>query len=199
MVITYELGSALYINLTNKCTNNCDFCVRNNENGIKEGMNLWLEREPSVKEVVDDLNKRDIESYSEIVFCGYGEPTIRINAIIEVAKFIKQNWDIKTRINTNGQANLIFKKDITPLLKDIIDEVSISLNAKNAKEYQEICHSTFGEDAFYGLIDFGKKAKIQEIDVTYSIVDTLSKEDIEMCRKIANNAGGKLRIRELIK
>lgn len=197
MTICYVLENVLYINLTNRCTNRCTFCVRDKDCGIGD-VNLWLEREPTVDEIIKDVDRFNPEKYKEVVFCGYGEPTMRLDDLLKVAKHIKEKYSVRTRINTNGQANLYFEEDITPKLKGLIDCVSISLNAKNAKEYDELCLSDFGEDAFFGLIDFAKKCKNQVSEVIMSVVDVLPKEDIEECRKIAQDAGVRLRVRELI-
>lgn len=197
MTICYVLENVLYINLTNRCTNRCTFCVRDKDCGIGD-VNLWLEREPTVDEIIKDVDRFNPEKYKEVVFCGYGEPTMRLDDLLKVAKHIKEKYSVRTRINTNGQANLYFEEDITPKLKGLIDCVSISLNAKNAKEYDELCLSDFGEDAFFGLIDFAKKCKNQVSEVVMSVVDVLPKEDIEECRKIAQDAGVRLRVRELI-
>ncbi len=197
MTICYVLENVLYINLTNRCTNRCTFCVRDKDCGIGD-VNLWLEREPTVDEIIKDVDRFNPEKYKEVVFCGYGEPTMRLDDLLKVAKHIKEKYSVRTRINTNGQANLYFEEDITPKLKGLIDCVSISLNAKNAKEYDELCLSDFGEEAFFGLIDFAKKCKNQVSEVIMSVVDVLPKDDIEECRKIAQDAGVRLRVRELI-
>lgn len=195
MTITYELENSLYINITNRCTNCCDFCVRNNLDGICDDINLWLEREPSIVEIMEDIQKRDISNYREFVFCGYGEPMVRTFDIIEVCKKLKNSYSIPIRINTNGHANLICGKDVTPLLKGLVDAVSISLNAKNAQMYEEICRPEFGEQAFDALLDFATKCKKVVPSVALSVVDVMSKEDIEACRAIAQLIGVDFKIR----
>lgn len=194
MNIAYPFEGHLYINLTNRCTNKCKFCIRFTPSGV-DGIDLWLEREPTVEEIKDALVAADFKSYSEIVFCGYGEPMLRWDAVVEVAKFIRSNSDAKIRINTNGHANRAAGKDITPELEGLIDVISISLNAKNAKEYNEICVCDYGEDGFYEMLDFAKKAKQYVPSVVLSVVDTISKEDIEACRKIAEETGVEYRVR----
>jgi radical SAM enzyme (TIGR04100 family) len=195
MVITYELYGALYLNITNRCTNSCKFCIRNTKNGVGEGIELWLEREPSTEEIIADIEKRDMSSYKELVFCGYGEPMIRLFDILEVCKYIKNKYNIKIRINTNGQANLIYGKDITPMLKDYVDTISISLNAKNAEEYDKACRSQYGEAAFGALLDFAVKCKKYVPEVILSVVDVMGREDIEVCHEIAKKAGVNFRVR----
>lgn len=197
MNICYVLENSLYINLTNRCTNQCTFCVRDKDCGIGD-VNLWLDHEPTIDEVIEDVKKFNPTKYKEVVFCGYGEPTLRIDVILAVAEFIKGNYNSRIRINTNGHVNLVYKRDVTKDLVGLIDKVSISLNAKNAKEYQEICKCAYGEAGFDALIDFAKCAKLNGIEVVLSIVDVLPKDDIEACKNIADSIGVKLRIRSLI-
>ncbi|MBS7298447.1 MAG: TatD family nuclease-associated radical SAM protein [Eubacteriales bacterium] len=194
MNIAYPFEGHLYINLTNRCTNKCKFCIRFTPSGV-DGIDLWLEREPTVEEIKAALIKAEFKTYNEIVFCGYGEPMLRYDAIVEVAKFIRENTAAKIRINTNGHANRAAGKDITPELEGIVDVISISLNAKNAKEYNEICVCDYGEEGFYEMLDFAKKAKRYVPKVVLSVVDTISKEDIEACRKIAEEVGVEYRVR----
>ena len=197
MNICYVLGNSLYINLTNRCTNQCTFCVRDKDCGIGD-INLWLEREPTVDEAIKDVKKFDPAQYDEVVFCGYGEPTLRLDAILEVARFIKENYNSRIRINSNGHANLVYKRDVTKELAQVIDVISISLNAKNAKEYQEICKCAYGEAGFSAMLDFAKSAHQSGIEVVMSVVDVLPADDIEACRKIVEEIGVKFRIRSLI-
>ncbi len=197
MNICYVLGNSLYINLTNRCTNRCTFCVRDKDCGIGD-INLWLEREPTLDEVIEDVKKFNPAEYDEVVFCGYGEPTLRLDAILTVAQFIKENYNSRIRINTNGHANLVYKRDVTKDLAKVIDIVSISLNAKNAKEYQEICKCAYGEIGFSAMLDFAKAAHLSGIEVVMSVVDVLPADDIEVCRKIVEDIGVKFRIRSLI-
>lgn len=196
MTITYELGKSLYVNITNRCSNACTFCIRKDEptvNGVDE---LWLEREPTEEEILKDILKRSLSQYDELVFCGYGEPSYRFDEICRIAKAVKKAYPIKTRLNTNGHGNLIFKKDMTPQLAGVIDTVSISLNAKNKEEYDELCHPVF-EDAFEGLLDFGRRAK-EFTNVVFTIVNILPEEDQEACRKICASIGANLRVRTYI-
>lgn len=211
MIISYNLGSSLYINLTNRCQNSCDFCLRASKgqaevdssmwktsddlSGTRE---LWLDHEPTVDEIINDLKTRNLKEYNEIVFCGFGEPFIRFYDCVEVAKWLREQKVKSIRVNTNGQANLTFDKDITPEMAGLFDVVSISLNNKNAKEYQQQCHSEFGEKAFDALLEFGEKCSKLGIKTVFSVVDLLPQEDIEMCRKLAEDRGCTLRVREYI-
>lgn len=208
LIISYELGNSLYINLTNRCSNACEFCLRGGSKNIDSSRwessddlsgtdELWLEYEPSVEEIIADLKKRDLGKYEEVVFCGFGEPFTRFDECLEVAKWLKGK-NIRVRVNTNGQANLIHNRDVTNEMAGFFDVVSISLNGKNAKEYDEICHSDYGEDAFGALLEFGKKCSEKGIETIFTVVDILPPEDIEVCRKLAQSHGGRLRIRKYI-
>ena len=197
VVYKYLDQTQLYINLTNRFTNKCKFCIRYNDSGVG-GDDLWLLHEPDFEEVKKALEENNFRDAEEIVFCGYGEPTIRHDLLVLVAKYIRENCNAKIRINSNGHGNRIAGRDITPDYEGIIDEISISLNAKNAKEYHELCICDFGEDGFYELLKFAKCAKEHVKSVILSIVDVLPEEDIEECKKIAEDTGVTLRIRKLV-
>lgn len=199
MTITYEVGNSLYLNITNRCTNDCSFCIRNNGEGAYGSDPLWLEREPTIFEISEDLFSRDLNAYDEVVFCGYGEPMMRFDAIIEIARQIKAKYPQKpVRINTNGQGELINYKGVAAYFKGIIDTVSISLNAANAKDYQQICDCIYGEMAYGAIINFAKSCLPYVPNVVFSVVDVISEDDIDECRRIAENAGVKLRVRQKI-
>lgn len=197
MTITYKIDNNLYVNLTNKCPNACEFCIRNKKEAFEH--DLWLEREPSVEEVIADIFSWDLSKFEQIVFCGFGEPLERLDDVLEVSKAVKEKTNILIRVNTNGLANKLYNYDVTSRFKDIIDSVSISLNAKNEEEYEAICHSIFGKEAFPALLDFAAKAKGYVKDVQLSVVDCLPKADIEECRKIAEQLGVRLKVRKEVK
>ena len=191
MTITYEYEDALYVNLTNKCNCNCEFCLRH---GRKEGSiytedSLWLEREPTREEALDSFLSRDVCSYREIVFCGYGEPTYRLDDILWLVDQLKERFGRRlppVRINTNGHANLILGRDVVPELKGRIDTLSISLNAVTAAEYTALCHPAQGEAAYQAMLDFAREATRYVPHVVLTIVDKdKSSEEIETCRQIA--------------
>ncbi|MBQ3573700.1 MAG: TIGR04100 family radical SAM protein [Clostridia bacterium] len=199
MTITYELGNSLYVNITNRCSNACNFCVRLEHDGVNGKDSLWLDREPTVDEIKADFETRKLEQYNAVVFCGYGEPMERADVVIEIAKWLKTKMpELPIRINTNGQANLIYKRDITPELCGIIDCISISLNAENAQKYQDVCNSEFGEAAYEGLLDFARRAKEFVPEVIFTVVDIMPKDEIAACRKIADDCGVSFRVREYI-
>jgi TatD family-associated radical SAM protein len=189
-VITYEIKDALYINLTNRCSNNCSFCVRNNPEGI--GFDLWLSKEPSLEEILEDI--KEPEHYSEVVFCGYGEPLLRFREVIEICRELKKKG-ARIRVNTNGQANMIWKKNIVPELKGLVDSISISLNEKNAEDYMELCRPENCEGAYESVLEFAKECVKYIPEVCLTVVDVISARDIELCRNIVCNIGAEFRVR----
>lgn len=194
----YEFGDSLYLNITNRCPNNCEFCIRNIKDGVS-GNDLWLLKEPTYQELVDDLGMYDLKRYKEIVFCGFGEPMCNLSMISQIAPYLKNNG-CKIRINTNGLGNLINKReDVAKLIAPYIDAVSISLNASDADTYQEICRSKYGKDAFYAMLKFAKDCVDAGIDTTMSVVDFIGEEEIEACRKLAVEAGAHFKVRETIR
>ncbi len=194
----YEFGDSLYLNITNRCPNNCEFCIRNIKDGVS-GSDLWLLKEPTYQELVDDLGMYDLKRYKEIVFCGFGEPMCNLSMISQIEPYLK-NKGCKIRINTNGLGNLINKReDVAKLIAPYIDAVSISLNASDADTYQEICRSKYGKDAFYAMLKFAKDCVDAGIDTTMSVVDFIGEEEIEACRKLAVEAGAHFKVRETIR
>lgn len=195
--ITYSIGNGVYINLTNKCSNDCEFCERNRISGV-EGYYLWLSKEPTAEEIIADLEKRDKNDFEEIIFCGFGEPTYRWQVIMQVADYA-HSIGKTTRINTNGQGSLINGYDITPELAKCIDKVNISLNNGDEKQYDKVSRSIYGEQAFFELQDFAKKCLALGVHTTMSVVDCIPVEEIEQARKIAAKIGANFKVREEIK
>lgn len=197
MTILYKIHNGLYVNLTNKCPCRCSFCLREDKNSSSLYGDLWLEREPSVEEVKNEFLKCDLTEFDEIVFCGFGEPTMRLYDIFEICRFLRTITDLPIRINTNGMADLIHGKNTAPDFKGLIDIVSISLNTPNKERYFEITKNKFGIDSFDAVIDFARNVKPYVKKVVLSTVETtITKEEEEECRKIADEVGAVYRIRE---
>ena len=192
---TYALDGNLYLNLTSKCTNDCTFCVRN-ERADYFGHKLWLSREPSAEEIAAQLPE-DIDRYKEYVFCGFGEPTLKLPVLLEAAAEIKRRGGV-TRLNTNGQANMIWKRDVTGELAPVVDKINVSLNEATAEAYAALCRPAFGEAAFAGLQDFAAKCARRGIETWFSVVDIIGREKIDACRAIAAACGVSLRVRKYI-
>lgn len=196
MTITYPVKNGIYVNMTNRCPCACTFCLRHNGEGVYGSDSLWLEREPSVQEVCDSIDAWDLTQYSEVVFCGYGEPTERLDDLLEVAAYIRSKSDIKIRINTNGLADLIWNEKTAPKLKGLIDTVSISLNATNKEEYYQVVHPKFGMDSYDAMLSFTKDCTEYVPNVVMTVVDVVTtKEEQELCREICESVGATLRVR----
>jgi len=196
MTITYRVGSGLYVNLTNRCSNHCTFCERLSFDTVGDAPSLWLPREPSLEEVWADVSARDLGAYSELVFCGFGEPAERLDVLLAVTARVKETAPaLPVRINTNGMGSLIAGEDITPRFRGLIDAVSVSLNAARAEDYEAVCRPEY-PDAFEGLLDFTRRAVKVVPRVVMSVVEgTLPAEDIERCRALAESCGATLRVR----
>ncbi len=189
--ITYPIRNSLYLNITNRCTSACTFCVRYFTDYVK-GHNLRLRDEPSADELIAEIG--DPKRYDEIVFCGYGEPLLRLDVVKAVSAEVKRRGG-KVRIDTNGHGNLIHKRNILPELAGLVDAVSVSLNAQNAELYDKLSQSKFGSAAYDAVKEFIREATKFIPDVTATVVSAPG-VDVEACRKIAEELGAKYRVRE---
>ena len=186
----------IYINLTNRCNNDCVFCLRDKKIMAAE-KSLWLEREPTVEEVKRELDAVNFNFVKEVVFCGFGEPTIRLAELTELLSYVKSTHkNISTRLNTNGLGNLEHGRDITPDFENILDVASISLNAATAEKYFKITRSKFGLQAYAAMFDFAERIKKFVPQVVMTIVDKVTPPaEIAECQKICDAHNLKLRIR----
>lgn len=196
MTISYEVGNKLYLNITNRCPCSCEFCIRNNGDNAYGSEPLWLDREPEIDEIIDNLKQRDLEKYEEIVFCGFGEPCERIDDMVSVCRYLKSLNAPKIRLNTNGLSDLINERKTAHLLKDAVDIVSISLNTSSAEEYDKLCHPKFGKLSFEAILAFASDVKNYVPQVIFSLVDVIPQEQIEQCKEIAQRLSIPLRIRK---
>ena len=196
MEILYRVHNGIYVNLTNRCSAACTFCLRQNMDHVGESHSLWLEREPTAQEVEAAFEKLDLSEFQEIVFCGFGEPTCALDVLLEVARWLKQHYTLPIRINTNGLGNLVNGRDIAPDFKGLIDTVSISLNTPNADRYHELVRSRFGDQSFQAMLDFAKECTHYVPNVVMTTVDTtLTKEEEAQCKVICDSLGVTYRIR----
>ena len=204
MTITYEYEGALYVNLTNKCNCNCDFCLRHGkaQGSIYTEDSLWLEREPTRQEALGSFLSRDIPSYREIVFCGYGEPTYRLNDLLWLVDELKALYGEKLppiRINTNGHANLLHGRNVCPDLQGRIDVLSISLNGSTPEEYLAVTRPRDGILAWEAMLEFTREAVRYVPTVMMTVVDKdKSPEELERCRVLCESLGAQLRVRAYI-
>ena len=199
MAIAYEYRpGSLYLNVTNRCSNACTFCVRQGEDFSLAGYDLRLRQEPDAQQVLDDIERQESlrgEPFEEVVFCGFGEPTYRLELIAEVGRSLRAR-QIPVRLNTNGQAALIAGKDPLPLLAGALDSVSISLNAPDAQSYLELCRPRFGRASYDAVISFAERAAEAFDSVVLSVVGyTLEPAALKRCAQIAASLGTGFRVR----
>ena len=196
MTITYPVKNGIYVNMTNRCPCSCTFCLRHNGEGVYGSNSLWLDREPTVAEVCESLDKWELSQYSEVVFCGYGEPTERLDDLLQVAKYIKEHWNIPIRINTNGLADLIWGEKTAYKLQGLIDTVSISLNTDNKEDYLKTVRPKFGINSYDAMLQFTQDCVQYVPNVVMTVVDVVtSKEEQARCQAICDSIGAKLRVR----
>lgn len=191
--------STVYVNLTNACTNDCIFCLRSQKDDVC-GREMWHDDNYKLEDIIEQFSEYK-DSAKEVVFCGYGEPFIKKDMMMEFCKYLRKNYpEIKIRVNTNGHANAIYKSNVAEEFKGLIDSASISLNASSEDEYNEICKPKIN-NAYNAMLDFTHECKKAGIDVSMSVVsafDDIHKINIEDCEKIAKNLGAKFRNREFI-
>lgn len=196
MVILYQVHNNLYVNITNKCPCACTFCLRQTRDEMNNSGSLWLEREPSVAEVKAEFDKFDMSKYDEVVFCGFGEPTERLDDMLEICGFIKEKFAKPIRVNTNGLADLIHGRNTAPEFKGLVDTISISLNTPNPERYLELTRSKFGIQSFDAMVKFAENVKKYVGTVVLSTVSTtLTETEEKECAAICNRIGVTYRIR----
>jgi len=212
-----EHPETVYINLTNGCTNSCIFCLRNQKDDVC-GAEMWHDDEYKFEDIVEQFEKfvspstgltphpnplpKERESMvKSVVFCGYGEPFLRKAMMKEFCKYLRANYpEIKIRVNTNGHANAIYKTNVAEEFKGLIDSVSVSLNAANENDYDEICKPKI-KNAYEEVKKFIKACVDAGMEVSASIVtgfDKIHHIDADECEKIAASLGAKFRNREFI-
>ena len=207
-ILVYLLDGKIYINLTNRCTNDCIFCLRKDKDDVV-GQTLWLDNENSnADDVIKqfELKRNELLTthnlpFKEVIFCGYGEPMLKFDVMKQVAKYIKDKYpETKIRVNTNGHANYVYKKNVVPECKGLIDEFSVSLNGSTKEEYDELSQPKFDE-AYDEMKKFIKACSDEGISVVTSVVEGYKGRhlDLEKCEEIAKSLGAKFRVREWIK
>ena len=195
--VLYDYASGLYVNMTNRCPCRCEFCIRDMVDSLGDADSLWLKREPTVEEVKEMLGQWKLSNYTELVFCGYGEPMERLEDVLQLCRYVKETTPLKTRINTNGLSDLLHGRRTAPELSGLVDAISISLNAASAEKYDRLCHPKFGMEAWPAILRFTEDVKQHVPDVTMSVVGgTIPEQDVDICRQIAQTQlGVKFRVR----
>lgn len=194
MTISYPYQNNLYLNIINRCTNNCTFCLKKLSWNFA-GVNLKLTREPSRKEIIEDAIK-NYKGESQIVFCGIGEPLMRLDDVLAVSQELKKQLKASLRIDTNGQAKVLYpQRNVAKELSKVIDAISISLNAENEEKYNQLCRPVHS-NAYPQILEFIKDCR-KYFEVTLTVL-RLASVDIKKCRKIAEDLKVHFRIREFI-
>jgi cyclic pyranopterin phosphate synthase len=192
--IAYPAHGNLYLNITNRCTCNCIFCIKNYADGVY-GYNLILSSEPELKEIIAELGHFDLSKFSEVVFTGLGEPLSRLDDVLEITKWLKAR-DVKVRIDTIGHAKLQYPyRDVAHELKKAgVDEISISLNTHDEKTYNELVRPRLYKNSYQSVKDFARDVVKEEIKLRFTVLD-LPPVDIGKCREIADEIGADFKIR----
>ena len=201
MTIAYAVNDGLYVNLTNRCPCSCAFCIRNNGDGAYGSDSLWLEREPDEKEIIEAVEKAGPGGFDELVFCGYGEPTERLDTLLNVARYVKTAYpDLPVRVNTNGLSDLIAGESTAGRFAGLVDTVSVSLNAANAEEYVALCRPRFGAAAYQAMLDFAVEVSKHVPNVVMSVVNApdRSESQIDACRQVCSRLGLTFRVRQYV-
>ncbi len=194
--IAYPIRDSLYLNITDRCTLECRFCPKHTDQGpVVHEYDLGLDHRPDVEEIIAAIG--DPSAYEEVVFCGFGEPTLRLKVLLEVARWIKQRGG-KVRVNTDGLANLVNKRNVLPEMQGLVDSLSVSLNAQNEEVYARHCHPAL-PGSWQALLDFLAEAPKFIPKVTATAIDGLEGVDIQACEKLATELGVAFRRRELDK
>lgn len=193
--IYYEAHNNLYLNLTNRCSADCIFCIRNFADGVY-GYNLRLSKEPSTEEIIEALEGLDLSNYREIVFTGLGEPTLRFDVVLAITRWLKSRG-LRVRLDTNGHAALNNPElDVIAELKNAgMDSISVSLNAESEEKYNKLCRPVH-KNAYRAVLDFVKDAKKAGISTRVTVVN-IPEIDVEKCRKVSEELGSEFHIRTL--
>jgi TatD DNase family protein len=191
--VAYKIRDSLYLNITHRCTNRCTFCAREVSDYVK-GHNLRLDKEPSYDDLVTAIGEPT--KYDEIVFCGFGEPTVRFDLLKKVAAYVKSKGG-KVRLTTNGEGDLINKRVIASELKGLVDRVSVSLNSAEPDAYEHLCRSVFGEKAHGSILDFIRDCGGQGIKVEVTCLDMIGEDGVRKCQELAEKLGATFRLRHL--
>lgn len=188
--IIYNLEGGTYLNITNKCPCNCAFCIRSKGDAVGNASKLWFDEEPSFDEIKKACDSYDFSNVEEAVFCGYGEPTNALYNLLLTAKYIKKlNPNIKLRLNTNGLSDLINEKPTAKEICSCIDIISVSLNNPNSEEYDKITRNIYKGIAFDAMLKFTKECVDEGNEVHMTVVDVISRQNIEKSRKICEDLG----------
>ena len=193
--IIYRYKEHVYFNITNKCPCRCTFCIRSHGNTVGDAENLWLEHEPSLDEICAAIDAYPFGEFKEVIFCGYGEPTMALENMIAVSRYMKEKYPFKIRLNTNGLSDLIHKRSTAEEICKAVDSISISLNMPDAQSYAEVVRPSYGEKSFEAMLKFASDCKKYLEDVRFTVVDVIGEEKVKKSQELADTMGIPLRVR----
>lgn len=193
--ILYTYKDQVYANITNRCNCRCRFCIRSHEDAIGDATSLWHKQDPTPQEIKEAMDAFDFHGYKELVYCGYGEPTCALETLIDTARYARERYGLSIRVNTNGLGSLQHGRDIVPELAQVVDCVSISLNAPDEAAYNDVTRPTL-PGAYQAMLDFAVQAARQIPEVRFTIVDVLPEEEIQASKDLAASLHIPLRIRK---
>ena len=191
--VSYTIGDRLYLNITDRCTLGCRFCPKNQGSHRVHDYDLTLDHRPGLAEILVAID--DPRRFSEVVFCGFGEPTLRLSVLIDTARHIRQNGG-RVRVNTDGLANLVHKRNVLPDMAGCIDALSVSMNAHNDEVYRRHCAPAL-PGSYSAMLAFLRQAPDYIDDVTATAIDGLPGVDITACEEVAARLGVGFRRRVL--
>ena len=193
--IIYTYKNQVYANITNKCNCACTFCIRSERDQVGEAKNLWHTTEPTIEEIKAAIDAFDFTGYKEFVFCGYGEPTCALEKLLETARYVKEKYGLPIRVNTNGLGNRHHGRNIVPELAEVVDSISISMNAPDETSYNNVTRPQY-EFAYYAMLNFAKECSKLIFNTQFTVVDVLSQDDIARCQMVADEYGVYLKVRK---
>lgn len=194
--IVYTLDGGVYLNITNKCPCNCAFCIRSKGDAVGDAKALWFDKEPDFEEIKKAIDDFDFTKVDSAVFCGYGEPTNAYENLVKSVKHIRSiNPNISLRLNTNGLSDLINGKPTAKELSELFDVISVSLNEPTSEQYDKITRNKFQGKAFDAMLEFTRECVKYCKKVRMTVVDVISKEDIEKSRKVCESTGAEFKVR----
>lgn len=191
--LSYRIEDRLYLNITDRCTLACTFCPKHNGSCTVHDYDLTLQHRPTTEQIIEAID--DPARYSQIVFCGFGEPTLRLKVLLGVARNIKARGG-QVRVNTDGLANRVHKRNVLPELASCVDALSVSMNAQDEQTYDRHCRPAL-RGSFQDMLSFLELAPNYLRDVTASAIDGLDGVDIAACQALASARGVAFRRREL--
>lgn len=191
-----EGSRSFYVNITNQCNCACTFCLRTMKHMAEES-SLWLKQEPGADEVRQELDKLPWPLVKEIVFCGFGEPTMRLPVLLELMSYVRAiHPEVPIRLNTNGLADLLYKRSVAEDFKGLLDVISISMNASNPTRYLELTRARYGAESYSAMMRFAVDCRQYVPNVVMTVVEKVENQaEIDACRRLCEEYGLQLRVR----